>query len=97
MCHRRRAFWDGYVKGTLRDKYRGSELSGSFKLTHEAAVLRRILFPFLPREIAQVFTNPAVATRRLSLAGDVVLHAFLGYLAARFPRLGRRVAAKYSS
>lgn len=93
---RRRAFWDGYNKATLRKRFSGRGRGNGFKLTHETAVLRRLLYPFLPRVLAQLLIHPTLGWRQLSLAVDVVFHTFLGFFAGSVPWPGKMIERHYS-
>jgi len=93
---RRRAFWEGYTKATLRRLHNHSGEMRGFPLSSEYAVLRRIAFPFLPKVLGQFLVSPVTAWWRLSLAVGVVLHVFLGYLAGSFSWPGRFIVRRYS-
>lgn len=88
---RRQAFWQGYTRAVLRQRF-----GRSFSLSKENAVVGRILFRLLPSALGQLIFRPSVGWRRLSVALTVLFHAFLGYCAGRFPRLGHHLARPYS-
>ncbi len=90
-----RAFWEGYTKATLARESRWGGVT-STNLAMETKLLRRILFGFFPRLALEVVTHPTVAWRQFSLGSTTLWHVGLGYLAGRFPRLGRPIASRYT-
>lgn len=61
---RRRAYWEGYAKAILNERYRNYAEKGQV-LTTEYELLRHIFVRFLPDSIKLFFRKPGIALRRL--------------------------------
>jgi glucosyl-dolichyl phosphate glucuronosyltransferase len=78
----RRAFWEGYAKALIKDRFRSME-KGSDVLATEHALLKRILFFRLPRSFKLLFYQPRSATRQIGLIFTVLTCVFAGYTTSK--------------
>ncbi len=92
---RRRAFWEGYTKATMRRLAR-SDIWTGLDLAPERDQIWRIAGGFLPRTVAGLAREPSTSWRQLRLAADALSHAALGYAAGTVPGLGRLVCKRFS-
>lgn len=94
---RRRAFWEGYTKATLRQntKRAGKNQEG-FPLSTESAALRHLFTSYFPAAIVQSVIRPSAGLRNAALGLDVLAHVGMGYLAGLTPKRLRFVARRYS-
>jgi GT2 family glycosyltransferase len=91
----RRAFWEGYTKAVLAKRY-GEGGQRQLDMSTEFALLRSILFRFVPRSLSLLVRKPELMGRRLLLAADVLFHVALGYTAACLPVAGNLITRRYS-
>jgi len=74
----RRAFWEGYGKALLNDKYQALNL-GNNVLNIEYALLRRIILHRLPQSLKMLFRHPGSAFRQSVLILTVLTCVAVGY------------------
>jgi glycosyltransferase involved in cell wall biosynthesis len=75
----RRAFWEGYGKALLKDRFR-SLISDKKVLATEFTLLRRIFLHLIPRSFIRLFHQPKKAILQLALIFTVLTCVAFGYL-----------------
>ncbi len=84
----KRAYWEGYAKAMLKRWYKREAKEGILSTEYE--LLRRILFKFFPRTLAQLPFRPVTSLRQLWLAIVVLSCVTDGYLFSTLSGLLRR-------
>ena len=89
----RRAFWEGYAKAMLQDRFRFPRAKTKVLAT-EYALLRRILFVLIPGIAISLFVRPVIAFRRLRVTVIAVTSVAAGYLSYKLNLSARRGRAE---
>jgi glucosyl-dolichyl phosphate glucuronosyltransferase len=74
----RRAFWEGYTKALLKDKYRSLKTRNGVLAT-EHTLLRRIVFHRIPQALKMLFRHPVTAVNQLGAVFVVLTCVSIGY------------------